>query len=57
MKQFCSKILGSELGIGSIFIGWSGLALDAPVLIDAKRLCSHILYASEAVPIDHQHFG
>ena len=45
------------MGIGLIFIGMSGLALNAPVLIDAKRLCSHILYASEAVPIDHQHFG
>ena len=45
------------MGIGFIFIGLSGLALNAPVPIDAKRLCSHILYASEAVPIDHQQSG
>ena len=57
MKRFCSKILGSEMDIGFIFIGLSGLAMNAPVLIDAKRLCSRTLYASEAVPIDHQHFG
>ena len=46
------------MGIGFIFIGLSGLALNnAPVPFDAKRLCSHILYASEAVPIDHQQSG
>ena len=45
------------MGIGIIFIGLSGLALNAPVLIDGKRLCSHTLYAGEAVPIDHQQSG
>ena len=45
------------MGIGFIFIGLSGLALNAPVLIVAKKLCSHIPYAGEAVPIDHQLSG
>ena len=45
------------MGIGLIFIGMSGLALNARVLIDVKRLCRHVLYASEAVPIDHQQSG
>ena len=57
MKRFRSKILGWEMGIGFIVIGLSGLALNAPVLIDANRLCSHILYANEALPIAHQQSG
>ena len=45
------------MGIGFMCIGLSGSALNALVPIDAKRLCMYVLYASEAVPIDHQQSG
>ena len=57
MKRFCSKILGSEMGIGFISISPFGLALNSPVPIHAKIFFGHIPYASEAVPIDHQQSG
>ena len=45
------------MGNEFIFNGLSGFALNTPVLIDAKRLCSRLVYTSDAVPIDHQQSG
>ena len=45
------------MGIGFIFIRSFGLTLYFLVPIHVKIFFDHILYASEAVPIDHQQSG